>query len=142
MLNITKIKPLFTSVVTTMDRYSEDVKIGGGLVDGSKMAGTLKEYQTVVAVGPNARVAKGDKVMINPARYAKVNHKHKKNSLGQLESDDITSITYQFDVVHINGVDHLLIQDTDIMYIFEGEEIPDETPQDSGLIIPDRSIIL
>lgn len=140
MLKITKIKPMFTSIVTTMDKYTEDVKHTAGIIDGSKTAGTLKEYQTVVEVGPNARVQVGDKIMINPARYANVQHKHRKNSLGQLEKDDITSITYNFDVININGVDHLLLQDSDVMYVFEGEEVPDE--QKSNLILPENKKII
>lgn len=138
MLKITKVKPMFTSIVTTMNKYDEDV-VTNGIIDGSKVKGTLKEYQTVVAVGPNARVQEGDKIMINPARYAKVNHKHKKNSLGELEKDDITSISYSFDVVNINGVDHLLLQDSDVMYVFEGEEVPDTEP---SIVIPEPKILV
>ena len=63
-----KIKPLFTSVVTTMDKYEDDV-IVNGLVN--QTAGTLKEYQKVIAIGSSVRDIKvGDLVSINPSRYA------------------------------------------------------------------------
>lgn len=142
MLKITNVKPMFTSIVCTMNKYTEDFKTSVGIIDPSKQVGTIKEWQTVTAVGPNARVQVGDKIMINPARYANVKHKHNRNSLGTLEKDDITSISYQFDVVNINGVDHLLLQDSDVMYVFEGEEVPDEVPNKSNLIVPDTNIIL
>lgn len=140
MLKITEVQPMFTSIVTTMDKYEEDV-LSNGIIDGTRTKGTIKEYQEVVAVGPNARVQVGDKIMINPARYATVAHKHKKNSLGQLEEDDHSHITYSFDVVNINGVDHLLLQDSDVMYVFEGYEVPDEVPKSPNLIIPDNKIV-
>lgn len=142
-LKITNVKPMFTGIITTMDKYTEDCK-QGSLIDSTKTKGTIKEYQTVVAVGPNARVQVGDKVMINPARYAKVLHKHKPGSLKEVEQKDTQVLTYSFDVININGVDHLLLQDSDVMYVFEGEEIEDNTEINKGpsLIIPDKSFIV
>lgn len=140
MLKITKVTPMFTSIVVTMNKYEEDVRVGS-IIDATKREGTIKEYQTVVAVGPSAKVNVGDKIMINPARYATVTHKHNKNSLGQLEEDDHAHITYKFNIVNINGVDHLLLQDSDVMFVFEGEEVPDEVPKGPALIVPDNKII-
>lgn len=134
-LKITKIKPMFNAVLTTMDKYEEDVT-AGKLIDGSKTKGTIKEYQRVLEVGPAARVNVGDLVMINPSRYADVQHKHKKNSLGQYDSEDFTSITYHFNVVNVNGKDCLLINDNDIDFVFEGEEIPE-----TDLVVPKTILV-
>ena len=52
MLKIKSIKPMFDSLVTTMNKYEQDGFENGVIV---KQAGSLKEYQTVIAVGPAVR---------------------------------------------------------------------------------------
>ena len=60
---------MFTSLITTMDKYEEDVRTSGGLLDVTKKQGGLKEYQTVLAVGSSVRDIKvGDLVCVNPTR--------------------------------------------------------------------------
>lgn len=136
-LKIKKIKPLFNSLICTMNRYEDDVK-SGGLIVGTKIKGTLKEYQEVVAVGPFVKeINVGDKVMINPARFAVVNHKHNPGDLSENIQKDTTSISYQFDVVNIDDEDYLYLQDRDIMYVFEGEEV--DTPD---IIVPEKKILI
>ena len=74
-----KIRPLFTKIVTTAEKFEEDSKVGA-IVDTNKLAGTIKPYQKVVAIGANsAGIKEGDIVMINPARYAV--KKYKEGSL-------------------------------------------------------------
>ena len=124
MLNITKIKPLFNTVITTADKYEEDYRTGG-IIDPTKSRGSLKEYQTVVAVGSMVRDIKpGDKVMIDPIRYAVM--KHKDGSLKDGVITDNPVVGYNFKTVYINEVQHLMLVDADIKYIFEGDELPDE----------------
>ena len=58
---IKKIKPVFTALITTMDKYEHDIITDGGLIDTSKQQGCLKEYQRVVAVGTTVRdIKEGD----------------------------------------------------------------------------------
>ncbi len=124
MLNIKKIKPLFNTIITTADKYEEDYRTGG-IIDPTKSRGSLKEYQTVVAVGSMVRdVKEGDKVMIDPIRYAVM--KHEKGSLKDGVITDNPVVGYNFKTVYINGVQHLILVDGDIKYVFEGEEVPDE----------------
>lgn len=140
-LNITKIKPMFTKIITTMNKYDDDVKIGS-LIDSNKVKGTIKEYQTIVAVGTAVTNIKvGDQVMINPARYAKVNHKHPKGGLAETMVD-MPTVTYSFDVVKVNGEDCLVLDSADVLYVFEGEEIPDEPKESSKLILPEKPKII
>lgn len=135
-LKIRKIKPLFNSIVCTMDKYEEDV-MSNGLIVGTKTKGTLKEYQKVVAKGPFVKdINVGDMVMINPARFAVVNHKHNPDNLMDNIQKDTTLISYQFDVVTIEDKDYLYLQDRDVMYVFEGEEIEDT------IEIPENKIII
>ena len=135
MLKIKSIKPMFDSLVTTMNKYKEDGFENGVIV---KQAGSLKEYQTVLAVGPAVRnIEVGDMVMINPIRYAKM--KHKEGSLKDGIITDNPVIGYEFKTVTINDEECLYLQSQDIMYSFEGEEVEDK--KDSNIIIPDNKII-
>lgn len=128
MLKIKKIRPMFTSLITTMDKYEQDKLTDGGLIDTSKQQGTLKEYQIVLAVGDSVRGIKvGDLVCVNPARFAV--RKHDKGSMRDGIITDNPVVTYNFDVVEMGGQQCLLLQDRDIEYVIEDyEEIPDPTP--------------
>ena len=134
MLKIKTIKPMFDSLVTTMNKYEEDGYENGVIV---KQAGVLKEYQKVIAVGPAVRnIEVGDMVMINPIRYAKM--KHKEGSLKNGVITDNPVIGYEFKTVTINDEECLYLQSQDIMYSFEGEEVEDKK---NNLILPDNKII-
>ena len=128
MLKIKKIRPMFTSLITTMDKYEQDKLTDGGLIDTSKQQGTLKEYQIVLAVGDSVRGIKvGDLVCVNPARFAV--KKHDKGSMRDGIITDNPVVTYNFDVVEMDDKQCLLLQDRDIEYVIEDyEEIPDPTP--------------
>lgn len=118
---IKKVKPMFNGLITTMNRYEQDVKVKGtDLIDSSK-SNAVKEYQTVVAVGPMVRgIEVGDTVFINPNRYAVM--KHKAGSLQDGVIKDNPVIGYNFDIVEIEGVNHLYLQDSDVKFVAEIEE--------------------
>ena len=139
MLKVKKIKPLFTSLITTMDKYEQDKITEGGLIDTSKQQGTLKEYQTVLAVGDSVRNIKvGDLVCVNPARFAV--RKHEKGSMRDGVITDNPVVGYNFDIVEMDGKNCLLLQDRDIEFIIEDfEEVPDPIP--SPLIQPDNTLV-
>lgn len=123
---IKKVKPMFNGIVTTCTKYPKNQLLGGtNLLDASK-ADTIKEYQTVVAVGPSVRgIEVGDTVFINPARYAVKQHKE-----GSLKDGVITDnpvIGYNFKLLNIDGVEHLYIYDNDVEYVAEVEEF-EESP--------------
>lgn len=128
MLKVKKVKPMFTALITTMDKYEEDVRTSGGLLDVTKQQGGLKEYQTVLAVGSSVRDIKvGDLVCVNPARFAVKQHQ-----AGTLKDGVVTDnpvVKYNFDVIEMDGKQCLLLQDRDIDFIIEEyEEVPDPTP--------------
>lgn len=139
MLKVKKIKPMFTSLITTMDKYEQDVKIGG-LIDTSKQQGGLKECQKVLAVGSSVRDIKvGDIVCVNPARFAV--RKHQAGSLKDGIVTDNPVTTYNFDVVEMDGNQCLLLQDRDIDFIIEEwEDIPD--PASSSIIKPEEKKLI
>lgn len=139
MLKVKSIKPLFTSLITTMDKYEQDKITDGGLIDASKQQGTLKEYQTVLAVGDSVRNIKvGDLVCVNPARFAV--RKHEKGSMRDGVITDNPIVGYNFDIVEMDGKNCLLLQDRDIEFIIEDfEEVPDSTTP--SLIQPDNTLV-
>ena len=138
MLNITKVKPMFNNILTTMNKYEKD-NYENGVIVNSK--GDLKEYQTVWAVGSTVRsVEAGDKVMINPTRYAK--YKHKEGSLKDGVVTDNPVIGYQFKTVKVNNEECLLLFDQDVFFAFEGEEIEEPKKETSNIILPDTNIIV
>ena len=140
MLKVKKIKPLFTAIITTMEKYEEDVRTASGLIDTTKQQGGLKEYQTVLAIGDSVRAIKvGDLVCVNPTRFAV-----KKHQAGSLKDGIVTDnpvVTYNFDVVEMDGKQCLLLQDRDIDFVIEEyEEIPDPIP--STIIQPKKKLII
>ena len=125
-------------LVTTKDEYTEDdVKKGGLMI---KTVGSLKEYQKVVAVGPMVRgIQVGDLVCINPKRYAQ--YKHKPGSLKDGVITDNPVVSYNFNVVELDHVSHLLLTDQDIDFVIE-EWNDEKEPEKSNIIIPERKIIV
>lgn len=139
MLVIKKIQPMYTKILTTMCKYEEDEMTAGGLIDSSKTQGTLKEYQTVVAVGNSVRNVKvGDLVCVNPERYAV-----KKHEAGSLKDGVITDnpvIKYNFNIMELEGVPHLLLDENDVSFIITDYEEVKE--QKSDLYVPKTQIIM
>ena len=136
---IKKIKPMFTALITTMDKYEHDIITDGGLIDTSKQQGCLKEYQKVVAVGTAVRdIKEGDLVCINPTRFAV--RKHKDGSLKDGVISDNPVIDYKFDIVEMNNTPYLLLQDRDINFIVEDYEEDEE--EKSPIIDTDTTLIL
>lgn len=137
IVTIKKVKPMFNGIVTTLNRYGNDQKIKGtDLIDSTKV-GAVKEYQTVVSVGPMVRgINVGDVVFINPKRYAVM--KHKAGSLQDGVIKDNPVVGYNFDILDINGVEHLYIQDGDVKFVAEIEEF-EENPT---LVVPSGKLIV
>lgn len=126
MLHIKKIKPLFTSVVTTGDKFEKDL-INNGIIIAKK--GDMKLWQKVIAIGSFVRnVAIGDMVMINADHFAV--KKYNKNSV-QNDLDNNPVLSYRFNWVTVEEKkgepkECLLLDERDIEYAFEGEEIEDK----------------
>lgn len=136
MLHIKEIKPLFTSIVTTGEKYSEDMR-DNGLIVANK--GDLKAYQKVLAVGSSVRDIKvGDTVMIDIIHFAVM--KYNPNSIKE-DMDLNKVVKWNIPWVMIddeNGVpqDCLLISDKDVKFVFVGEE------KNESIIMPDKPKII
>lgn len=140
MLHIKEIKPLFTNILVTGNKYEEDEK-QNGLIIAKK--GDLKLYQTVMAVGSMVRDVKvGDQVMINPKNYAvkKYDPNSVKEDMGMNSTTGYNMPWVTIDDEEGNPKECLLLIDRDIEFVFEGEEVPEEKttlimPKDKKLIV-------
>ena len=136
MLKIKKVHPMFNRILVTSDKYEKDVTKGGVV---TITAGTLKEYQKVIAVGSTVRdIKEGDTVIINPSRYAV--KKHAEGSLKDGIITDNPTVSYNFNLVEINNKLYILLYDQDVDYIVKDfEEVNEEDPK---IIMPVQDIIL
>lgn len=125
-IKINKIQPQFTTVLTTLDTYEDDL-IVNGIVQCPK--GTIKMEQRVIAVGPNVReIKEGDLVLLDFTNY--IVKKFRENSV----KEDME----QMEDIPILAVPKLLIgdklvgkfNDRDIHgVILEYEELESEKPK-------------
>ena len=139
MLRIRKIKPLFTNILVTGEKYDKDEK-DGALIIAKK--GDLKLYQTVLEVGSMVRDIKvGDKVMINPKNYEV--KKYDPNSVKEdMGMNKIVGYNMPWVTIEDEGElkECLLLIDRDIEFVFEGEEVSESNG--NTLILPkDKKII-
>ena len=124
-------------LVTTKEEYTEDDVRKGGLI--TKIIGSLKEYQKVVAIGPMVRgIQVGDLVCINPKRSAQ--YKHQPGSLKDGVITDNPVVAYNFNVIELNHISHLLLTDQDIDFVIEESE--EEEVKENPIIVPERKIIV
>lgn len=134
-----KIKPMFNKIVTTMNTYEEDQTLGNGMIDSRKQKGTMKEYQTVIAVGSSVRdIKEGDVVCINPTRYAVMKHEDKSMRNGVI--GDNLVVGYKFNTITIDGVEHLMLYDQDIDFIVE--DSVDVENKAASIVIPEKPKII
>jgi hypothetical protein len=139
MKKLNKIKPMFNRIITTMDTYEHDQYVNG-LLDTSKARGSLKEYQTVLAVGTTVRdIKEGDVVCIDPTRYMVTKHKDK-SLQGNIVGDEI-AVGYKFNTIKLQDKDCLMLFDQDISFIVEESEDV-EDPTGPLIIQPERPSII
>lgn len=126
MKKLIKVQPMFNRIVTTMDAYENDQTTSGGIFDPTKSKGSLKEYQTVLAVGSTVRdIKEGDIVCINPTRYRVMKHEDKSLKNGII--GDNVSVGYKFNTISVNDKECLVLYDQDIDFIvIESEDVPDQ----------------
>ena len=138
MLKVKDIRPVYTRLITTANRY-EETQMNGGLIDVNKLEGRYKEYQTVVRVGSAVReVKEGDVVLIDPSRYMK-----RKFSDNSLREDFVENPIVEINIptVTMNDEDYFMIEERDIAYVIaDSEEVPDPLP--NPIIVPKKPKII
>lgn len=115
-----KIRPTTNHIVTTMDKYEEDdSKL---VLNVKELAGSVKDIQRVVAIGPLVRDIKvGDYVRICPDRYIKVKH-----TLAEELNEKEMQISVNFPIVDLEDGRYLFLYESDVDYVIE-EFAPETT---------------
>ena len=139
MYKIKNLKPLYTGILTTANKYSQDDS-SGLILDTKKLAGSIKEYQTVVAVGSSVREIKvGDTVLINFQNYLVKDKARPENEDGSIRTEFVQQ-TYHLElpVMEVDDKEVLTLQEKDIDFVADIEEIKDTS---STIIKPKASKI-
>lgn len=130
MLKVKSVKPLFTKLLVTAERYDDNASQGGIIL---KTAGSVKEYQKVLKVGSSVRdIKEGDIVMINPSKYIR-----KKFDDNSLREDFVENpvISVNIPIIEIEGIPYFYIDQSDVDYVIDDyEDIPESTK--SSIIQP------
>ena len=109
-IRINEIQPLFTTIITTLDIYEEDL-IENGVLKAPQ--GALRMYQKVLAVGSSVRDVKvGDIVLLNFENYIK--RKFKENSIKEDMSAQEDEYVYDIPRILIGGKICGKFQDRDV----------------------------
>ena len=129
MIQLKKIKPLFTKILTTANKYEESQYLPGTtIIDTEKKVLGLKEYQTVLEVGNEVTTVKpGDIVVINPNDYM-VKKYNKDTTKSQMNDVYNPVVEFNFNIILVDDKECLLLKERDVDFIVEdGEEIEDNT---------------
>jgi len=130
---------MFNRIVTTMRKYAVDDVDNMKIIDPTKLAGSLKEYQEVIAVGTTVKgINVGDLVCINPKRYEV--KRYNEGSLNDGVLQENKSIGYRFNTVNVDDRECLLLYDSDVDYVVNDYEEVNEPEQ--TIIIPNKNIIV
>lgn len=118
MIKLKKVTPMFNKIITTAE-FTEELSESGIITNTKK---SVDEFQTVIAVGDSVRSIKvGDVVCVDPNRYAV--RKYKKDSVkADIEEYANTIIDYEIPLIILDGVKHLMIMDSDVLFIVDDYE--------------------
>lgn len=125
-MNIKKVRPVFTKIVTTMDKY-DALSMQEDLIENFKDEGAIKEVQRVIVVGDAVKNIKpGDLITFNPMRYATTMHKNGSLKDGIIEDNPVVS--FNFATIVLNGEECLVLEHNDVEFVIEEyEEISPDT---------------
>lgn len=123
-MNIKKIRPMFNAIVTTFDVF-EETDTDSAIIGANEMAGQPKPYQTVVAVGNAVNgIEVGDVVAIDFSRYARKQHKEGSLKDGVIQDNPVVS--YAFNTIPLDGIEHLFLYTNDIQFVIEEHEMVED----------------
>ena len=124
MLKLKKITPTFNHILTTKNLRDHDEYDKGVL---RFPAGSTKEWQTVIAVGPTVKNCKeGDLIMVDPTRYAIM--KHQDGSLKDGIVADNPVVAYNIPIIMMDDKEYMYLFDTDIQFVINEYEETEDLP--------------
>lgn len=119
MLKLKRIKPIGSQILISGNEYLEDDYNEAGLIEGNHKKGSLKTFQTVLAVGDDVRFVKvGDVVEINFYKYAVF--KEDPNSIKAMADNPI--VGFRLNWVSLEDGDCIIVDQRDVQYIIEDSE--------------------
>lgn len=124
MLKLKKITPTFNHILVTKNLRDHDEYDKGVL---RFPAGSTKEWQTVIAVGPTVKNCKeGDLIMVDPTRYAIM--KHQDGSLKDGVVADNPAVAYNIPIIMMDDKEYMYLFDTDIQFVINEYEETEDLP--------------
>lgn len=117
------IRPIGDIIITTADRYSDNkmlTKTAIPLKD-TKLAGKMKEFQTVISVGAYAKnqgIDVGDRVFVNLSNYADTRFKKENLKTAMDANEDYnTVVNYYIPKLDLDKKEHLRLGVRDIIAV-------------------------
>lgn len=134
-LNIKSIKPTFTRIVTTADVMTEaDLVSESGIFTGTSDSLITKYVQKVVAVGDSSRGVKvGDLVYLDFSRYEVFRTSRVPKAADEKDEFYKDDLKLNIPTVEINGVKHLLLDSSDVVFIIDDYDYT-ETEIDDAIL--------
>lgn len=140
-LNIKMIKPLYTGVVTTMDKYTADEVDGKIITSMRETAGSVKEIQTVLAVGSMVHdIKEGDMVKVDPMRYAQFKDKRKNSVVNGMEEYHNEITGFNIPVIELDHKQCMYLDQKDIVYVITDHSWEEDAA--SNILIPGKTVII
>lgn len=127
-LNIKKAKPMFSGIITTCDRYTDDDCIHLGIIDTTKL-GKIKEFQTIVSMSDQAisrGLVVGNLLALSFERYKKSKSKRDNSIINDTDEHYNKEIIYELPVILLDNREHMLVDISDIELIVEEFEYTNE----------------
>lgn len=117
------IRPIGDIIITTADRYSTNKMLDKTVIPlkDTKLAGKMKEFQTVVSVGAYAKnqgIEVGDRVFVNLSNYADTRFKKETLKTAMESREDYnTVVNYYIPKLDLNKKEHLRLGVRDIIAV-------------------------
>lgn len=144
MLELRKIKPVFSQVLVTEELYGYDDRNEAGIITAVK--GDVKPYQRVIAVSDEVKCVKpGDIVAINFYKYAEL--KEDPNSIKAMGGNSVVSLRLnEVELTDDKGESQMcfIIDQRDIKYVIEDSKEITYTQKDDKpvIILPNTNLTL
>jgi hypothetical protein len=126
LINIKKATPMFTGIITTCDRYTEEEATDGGVVNDA-MLGRIKEIQTVISPSEQCKargINQDDVLALSFEKYKKV--RKSKNLDYGIDENYSNEYYYEMPVMPMDGRECLFIDISDIELKIDEFEWVDE----------------
>ena len=129
VLNIKKATPMFSGLIVTCDRYTEEDCLHGGILDTTKL-NQIKDMQTVISPSEQC-IARGikvnDTVILSYERYKKSKNVKRDNSLiNDIDETYAKQSYFEMPVILLDNRQCLLVDLNDITLKVDEFEYEDE----------------